>query len=752
MPTLIQPSFTGGELSPALYPRVDLQKYATGCRTLRNFIVHPEGGASFRGGLEYIATVKDSSRRVHLAAFRYNIEQIYVIEFGHLYCRFFMNGAPIMVGDEPYEIESPYSEEDLPYINYAQSHDMLFITCRNHAPRILMRTGHTNWSWSLFEFKNGPFMNANATATTIKPSGTTGNITLTASEDLFNIGHVGSWWRINTDVDGVYGTVKITGVTDARTASATVQTTLKSTAATTDWAEGAWSDYRGWPAVVMFYQDRLIFGCTPSEPQSYWASKTGDYNNFARSYPLEDTDGITNILTAREVNEIRHLVALSDLIMLTSASEWTVGPISSGGAFTPTTVKQRVNSYWGASYVRPVMIGNRAVYVQPKGTVVRDIGYSFESDGYTGDNLTIFSRHLFENHRVTEIAYQQEPDSILWAVRDDGKLLSLTYLREQQVLAWTHHDTAGKFENVCCVPGDEYDEVWVIVKRGNTKFIERMTPGLTTDEPEDCFFVDCGLRYDVPLRIENIEFTDNKVTITIPGHGLNEGDLVDISNIEWAPDQDEFGNVFQPNQLNKWRFVVADVTADTFTLKDVFREEYVVPVKENGEPWNAYVSGGIARKCVTKISGLDHLEGRQVAALVNGFVMKGKTVVNGQLTLDFPASRVSVGLPYIGDFETLNVDFPTNEGTMQAKKVKISEVTFLFHKSRGGWIGPDANHLTEILQRSTEPSGWPIELFSGEYKQTMNSGFEENGRVFVRQMDPLPLTILSVMPKVTVGG
>jgi len=645
----MQPSFTGGEFAPSLYYRTDLQKYATGCKTLKNFIVHPHGGASNRPGLEFINEIKDSTKKARLTPFEFSIEQAYVIEFGNKYCRFYMNGGQIVSGGNPYEIQTPYSEADLPLLKYTQSADVLYLVHPNYPPKTLTRTGHTNWTLADFDFKYGPYMRYNAGTTTITLSATSGDVTLTASAALFNSGHVGSWWKVRN------GNIKITAVSSSTSATGTVYgDEVSEIAATDEWAEGAWSTYRGWPSCVMFCQDRLVFASTKTDPHGWWMSETGNYTSFIRHTDLEDTDGISGYLTSRKVNAIRNIVDLGDMLALTEGSEWHIGPGSGDGIIKPTSIKQVCEGHSGSSTVGPVLVKNRAVYVQPMGTILQDIGYSFENDGFTGDDLTLFASHLFRGCTVVDMAYQQEPDSIIWIIRSDGKAVAMTYLREQQILGCTPQETDGEFESVCTIPGDGYNEVWFIVKRGDKRYIERLPQRLPSTDPADCTFMDSWLKYE-------------------------------------------------------------------------------------GE-------------AATTISGLDHLEGKEVAVLADGFVIKGLTVENGAIALTNAAEKVIIGLPYVCDFETLNVDFNTDQGTIQSKNIKISKVTFIFENTRGGYIGPNFENTTELIQRSTQPSGTPIDLYSGDYEQYLDSGYSKGGRVCYRQVDPLPVTILAIIPEVTVGG
>lgn len=923
---LIQPSFSGGEFSPSLWSRVDLQKYATGLKTAINFIIHPHGGASNRPGTRFITAARNPDKKCRLVTFEFSLDQVYVLEFGEHYIRFFKDGALLgtntewvsgvtySVGDRVWHdmytglpmggppghqsptvypggiyrcliansstvfadsvlagewvlemygegIWSPYLETDLPDLKFTQSADVLYITHPKYPPQMLIRYGDTNWVLETYTFKNGPFMQSNATAartltvsaikstysTTINiaqvnvqyssgiislvtatPHGlvwgdrvkvadldgsldwvlngqtfcagvinttsfyvfydgtrtsvrdpqrgngyipTTGSIstmasfpTITANFSAFDTStpskHIGSLWRIRHDLEGqrvtsalasvtqtsgiqcgktwrlithgnwdgqievqksldggttwlkvrgfsssmnggatgdfnpnTYGdldepcqvrvamtartagtcnvdlttdaythtgVVKITAVTSATAATVDVLTTLGAVTATDNWAEGSWSEYRGWPAVAVFYQDRLCFAATNLEPQTIWLSKTGEYNDFGTSDPLVDSDAIGINLPSRKLNGIRNLVALNTILAMTSSSEWSVGP-GGDGAITPTSVDQKCQGYRGSSNVTPLVIGNRGLFFQPMGALLRDFAYTMASDGYDGDELTVWASHLFEGHSIVDMAYQQEPDSLVWCVREDGVLLSLTYLKEQEVLAWTQHETDGLIESICSIPGAGYNEVWLVVNRAGKHYIERMARRMASTDVKDQFFVDSGVSYDL-----------------------------------------------------------------------------VTPS--------------------TQFTGLDHLEGKEVIILADGNVVRGKTVSYGGVTLDTAASKVHIGLPYIADFETLNVELNLNTGTTQGAMIKISEVILRFLNSRGGLLGAnfsdDPAKMDEINNsRTTEPLGTPIQLKTLDIKKVLaSSGYSAGGRICYRQKDPLPVTILAVIPNVQVGA
>lgn len=765
-----QVSFAAGELAPSLYGREDLAKYAVGLRTLKNFTVHPHGGVSNRAGTRYVAEAKHAGKAVRLVPFEYSDTDAYLLEFGDEYVRFYKNGAQLTKDGSPYELETPYLEGELRALSFAQSADVLFIVHPNHPPMELARYADTNWTLEKCAFKGGPFRTMNSTDTTIALSSMTGNVTLTASAALFNAGHAGalfsvfhhvdevtkktsgdlsaSWgveitayegWHVlssgfwggtvrlqrydedearwtdiytftsgstktscknydesgtveeptrfrltadsfttflpegNTDADRGYFEltaeaadyeccIRVNSVTSSTAAQGTFEKDAASTRATRNWSEGAWSDYRGWPCAVGFNQDRLCFGGNASEPQNVWMSVTGDYYNFERHLVLQDDDAVTASLVSRKVSPVRAFVPLSSLVVLTAGAEWTISAGGTKSAITPSSLEANVQGYRGASMVTPVVIGNMVLFVQKQGKIIRDLGYAFESDSYSGNDLTVLATHLFKDRTVAAMDYQQDPDSIVWVALDDGSLLALTYLREQDVVAWSRIETDGEVESVCCLSSAERDEVWLAVKRrsgdGYKRFIEQMA-ARSAESPEECFFVDCGVtkRYETPQA---------------------------------------------------------------------------------------------------EITGLSHLEGRDVAVLADGNVIHGLTVEDGKITLKHPASVVHVGLPYSAELETLDLTLPRQDGTQQGRSARLISVSVRVEKTRGIKIGaaegdPVPFEAMEFKERSTEPYGAPISLTTGIMTLGLNAGYS-SGRVRVIADEPLPCTVISLLPKVAVAS
>jgi len=544
----------------------------------------------------------------------------------------------------------------------------------------------------------------------------------------------GDKYNVYRSVNGVYGFI------GASETAQFVDTNIEPD--TTDTPPKQRNPFRGtnnFPSTVTYYEQRMVFANTNLKPQTIFFSQSANYNNLTFSSPRKDDDSITRTIAARQVNEIRHLVPLSDLIVLTSGGEWRVSA-GTNEVLTPTSVIVKPQEFRGSSKVEPITIGSTVLYVQEQGSTIRDLAYKLDTDGYTGTDLGVLANHLFEGFTIVDWCYQETPFSVVWTVRSDGVLLGLTYLREHEVWAWHRHEIAGTFgstnhaivESVCSIAEGNEDAVYMVVKRtigGATKrYIER----LHTREfksVEDAFFVDSGLTLDSPVAVTGATQANPCVVTTGSPHGLSAGEIVDIESVAGMTD------------LNKNGWVVGTVgSTTTFNLKDSNGTDV------NSSTFAAYISGGNVREAVTTITGLDHLEGQAVAVLANGFVVNNLTVSSGAITLPNAASRVHVGLGYTADIETLNPEISnTSIATAQGSKKRVSTVTIRVENTRGVSIGPDNTRLVEMKQGLNT-------LTTGDLSMSIKPVWNTNGRVFIRQSNPLPMTILAVVPDITIGS
>lgn len=682
-----QPSFTAGELSPALNARIDLAKFSTGLATAINLFIHPHGGASNRAGLEFIREAKSSANRIRLVPFQFNTEQSYILEFGNGYFRVFRDGGIILSGGLPYEVVTTYSEAHVGQLVFTQEADVMYITHVLYPPRKLSRLADDNWTLTTVTFL--PTISA-PLAPTVTPSGggvgtsylyrvaavsdATGEESLPsgsggAPNDLTVSGNFNSiTWSAVAGAgryivykldNGVYG--YIGGTSGLSFVDDNIVADL---ADTPQAARNPFIGAGNYPRCSTFIEQRLGFASTLNDPQAVWLSQSANYENFGFSQPSKASDAVTFRIKARQVNEVRSMLALKGLMLLASGAEWTVTGGSLSDAITPGAIKIDNQGYRGASIVQPIVVGNTVLFSQDRGGVVRDFSYEFAEDSFTGKDLTILARHLFENKNIKSWAYAQAPYSIVWVVLDDGSLVSLTYMKEHDVWGWTRHESAGAtFEDVAVISEGNEDVPYFVARRlvngVQRRYIERLHSRFFT-RVEDAFFVDSGLTYD-----------------------------------------------------------------------------------------------GAA---TTTISGLGHLEGQSVVALSDGNVVRNLTVDGGSVTLPNAAEVVHIGLPMVASLETLDLDLGQVQGlgTVQGRQKSVPELTLRVEKTRGVFIGPydgdrDSRHLVEYKQRSTEAWNEAIQMYTGDITITPPWDWNKTGRMWVKQFDPLPMTILALMPNVEIG-
>jgi hypothetical protein len=230
-----------------------------------------------------------------------------------------------------------------------------------------------------------------------------------------------------------------------------------------DWRLGAWN-YMDNPRAVAFYQDRLVFAGSKSEPQTVWMSKTGDYRSFGSSDPMRDDDAITLTLAGGDSDGIHSLAAMTDLLAFTGSGEWRVAGSGENGALSPKAVVAHLQTRIGSKPIQPIVVGGGVVFVQAQGTEVHVLGYNLQTDGYSGSSLGILSGHLFawkktkggyEANEIVSMAYQQVPDSILWFALADGSMVTCTYQPDHEVTAWARQTrTAGKTLQLVALPSN----------------------------------------------------------------------------------------------------------------------------------------------------------------------------------------------------------------------------------------------------------------------------------------------------------
>ncbi|KQN09820.1 hypothetical protein ASE85_02480 [Sphingobium sp. Leaf26] len=415
-----------------------------------------------------------------------------------------------------------------------------------------------------------------------------------------------------------------------------------------------------YPSTVAFFEQRLFLGRTRNSPNAIWGSRSTEFENFDQSTPLKADDSIVLAANAGRVNAINQLVATTSLLALTSDSLFRVDSGADGGYLTaspPATIRRQIGR--GSSRLSPLVVDNVVFYTPAVGSGVRSLNYKFEIDGLASDDVTIFSPHMFSGMQIVSWCYAQEPRSIIWAVRSDGKLLAFTWEQAQQVWGWTICETDGEVLSCCAIAENGEDRVYLVVRRtigGEERtFIERMAAS-RWDSVEDCCFLDCAVSFSY----------------------------------------EEPRSLFR----NLW-----------------------------------------------------HLEGREVWGLVDGFVVKGLTVTNG--IVELPAStggvkKATFGLPFTVDIQTMPVSMNTDKGSSAARKQQPGEIVLHIRESRGVLAGAGREdgtipkQLFEIKARGDEAWGAPDKLKDGRYLMDAPNVVSGQTSAYIRQTDPLPLTLVGV--------
>jgi hypothetical protein len=700
-------SFNSGELSPLLWNRVKYDRYAPGAMLLQNFIVTKHGPIFRRPGTLFV----DYANRVELIdfdldkkrfkKFTFNRTQVFMLEFGEGYIRFFSYdsvGNPIKVLSEgvEYKITTPYKASDLTDLRFTQSLDTIYITHSLYKPRILLRKAAANWEFSDYVHKDGPYETENLDESkTLQVSATTGTATLTSNFDIFTSEMIGRHVRITISKKPGWG--KITAVAGLRSATIAIQSTINGTTATVNWFLGAWYGTEGdsteshYPAAVAFHMERLYFCGGLFTPQTIWGSRPGDFSVFS---PTDEDDlvtddmGVAFNLATDELNSIVWIKSTDSLYIGTIGPEFKLNTDNADTITPANFLFARISNY-GSSRIEPQFIGNSIIFSQNSLRTLRELTYKFSEDKYQAADISLLGEHLTAVG-LSSFNYQQEPHSIIWSTqrviennnegeieRNGGLLLGLTYDKEQNVIAWHRHLLGGndvEVEYVESIFNDsiQQDQIWLIVRRKiNDEYvrtIEVMDKDFRVDTPlKDIYFVDCGVKY------------------------------------------------------NAYSF-------------DPEAEEY-----------------GIA---VSELSGLTWLKNETVQVTVDGARHPDVTVSNeGTVTLNFPGKYITIGLQMISKYESLYIDPEAGGSTAAQGHVQnISEVLVRFYRTMGGKIGPTCDKLVPIEYRTPQDAmGEAIPLFTGEKRMPVDSNYATSAQVCITQEEPLPMMILAILPRIKVA-
>jgi hypothetical protein len=502
---------------------MDLAAFQTGLATCRNFTTLPHGPAQNRPGFEFVREVKTSSKRTKLIPFSFSTTQTFALEFGNLYIRFHTNGATLLNAGVPYEVVTPYLEADLFDLHYVQSADVLTIVHPNYAPRELRRLSATNWTLTTIAFAASvlpptgigatnsvgtgsttyyyavtslaadsleeSLISGSASCTNnlaVSPNTNTVTWTAAAGASRYNV------YKLSNGLWGYIGQASGTSFID--------NNILADVSVTPPELTNPFASASNYPSAASYFEQRRIFAGTLNKPQSVWMTRSATESNLSSSIPVKDDDAISFRIASREANTIRHLVPLSDLMVLTSSAEWRVTSVNSD-AITATSISVKPQTAIGASNVTPAVTGSSMLYAAGRGGRIREMVYTQQSAGgygYTNTDVSMLAPHLFDYKTVVDLAFARAPYPVLWVVSSDGRLLGMTYVPDQKVAGWHRHDTDGLFESVCIVTEGNEDALYAVINRtingSQVRYVERLHTRLFAGI-EDAFFVDCGLSY-----------------------------------------------------------------------------------------------------------------------------------------------------------------------------------------------------------------------------------------------------------------
>ena len=751
-PSLTQ--FNTGEITPFLGGRTDYSKYPSAAEYMENNLPLVYGPFLKRSGTKYVNAVKLQGSKTILKPFIFSRAQAYVLEIGVGYIRFHTKNGTI-VGDngQPVEITTNFTEDDLSNLDFAQSNDFLYIASGRLPLKVLKRFSHTNWTLENVEFIDGPYQDENIDKTiTIKSSATApgSSTTLTASKNLFTADMVGLPIRLRkvdpgASASDVIGWATITEVTSGTSAKALVEDQIFDQEATYAWRLGEFSAARGYPKKVTLYKGRLCLASTKTKPNTIWLSRSDSYHDFGPTNVLDnevvDDSSITITMAASETNQIQWMVALRQLFVGTLGAEFRIG--KADDVLTPSNAYSEEVSQNGSITIKPIKSANELIYIQQAGRKVLTMYYDLSTDSYGATNLALFGEHLTHSG-IAGITQQSEPYNTIWTWLENGNLRSITYQKDQEVVAWGRQNLGGvrtKVLSGCTIPfyEENRDQTWLLVERWiNKRFvqyievIERIFDDQVSQEMG--YFVDCGGTYNNPITIESIEPSGAKTIITSTNHGLETGVKIQITDIE--PNSGLGASKLGYEALNKGRYVITKINNNKFSI-DIDTTSYNKYFTWQGGVYRAYVSA------IT--SGLDHLEGEEVWAVVDGAISPKRKVVNGRVDLDFPGTIVHVGLPYVSKYKSIRLDTALGQNNALAAKQRVHHLYIKVHRTNYFKYGfTEATELKPARRYGIDKMDAAPELRSELIEIPFEANWTREPHIVIESDLPLPLCILGI--------
>lgn len=660
---------------------------------------------------------------------------------------------------EIYELSSPYQEDDLFEIDYTQTGNLMYMTHQDFQPRLLTRNSATSWTFNTFDFVSNPFGTTLAgSAKTITgitqadPAVVTSNSHGYSNGDTIKITDVVGMTEVNDKTFTVRNVTTNTFELEAYDAT--------SNNAYTSGGEADQFTAFSYPSLVTLFDGRLIYGASEAQPTRLWFCKIlvdGDLNNFITG--TNDDDAIIYNLRADQANEIRWIAGAESYIGLgTSGSEFRITGGGDNNAITPTNISVKPTSFNGVSKIRPIRLDSYILYVQRNGTTVRSFEYNALQDGYTSPDRTLLADHIGVS-KFKEFSYTSGTPNIIWGIRNDGRMMGLTFDPSQQVVAWHPHKTDGFYESAATIPeANEDDELWTVVKRtinGKTVRYVEYTPNVPDIPVAEDYFTDIANEqtdfdtYATALWNVQKKLIHSDASLTFDGRASTSGINLTITGSLLSGEAATVtaSASFFTAQMATDRRRIQSPDGGQFQI-ETFTSATEVSGKIIYDIESASLTGGEWAYMAQGIGGLWHMEGEEVALLVDGGVTEGKVVTNGEITLDDDAGYVIVGLKYVGIGKTQDVTGGDEMGRGQAKPKSITHLGVRFRASLGTSFGTSLYNLEKPAFRrvNEEVAGRPPRLDDGVGKVNIPDTWDEQKNIYWLHDTPTPSNIQYIQP------
>lgn len=760
-------SFSGGEVTPEFWGQVGDAKYQTGLATCRNMVCLPHGPVANRAGTAYVNTVKTPAKKTKLIPFTYSTTQTMVLEFGDQYIRFHTQGATLESSPSvPYEVVSPYLEADLFDLHFVQSADVLTICHPNYAPRELKRLGALSWTLTTINF-----VSSLAIPSSVSAAATVGTGSTSYSYKITSVGTTGIEESDSSSVVSCTNNLLTTGNYN-----------------TISWASTGAARYN------IYKQSNGLFGYI-GQTDSLSFKDENITANLGKTPPIVNTPFIVNGISSVPITAggsgytFFGAACTYDLVVTDTTgfgAKLTATSNTSGAIVSVAVVSP------GTGYTAPVvtlpnpLLGGTgatfgtAVLNAGAGTYPGAVSYFEQRRCFAGSTNEPQNLRLTRSGTESNLSYSiptRDDDSINIRVsaREANTIRHIVPLQNLVLL------TGSAEWRVTSVNSDAITPTSISVKPQSFVGANNVQPIIVNN---NIIYVAArgGHMREMAYNYQAGGYITGDMSLRAP-HLFDGFDVVDLAYAKapvptiWAVSSsgELIGCTYVPEQqVGAMHHHDTDGLFESCCVVAEGSEDYLYVVVKRfiSGGWTRYVERMASRSFATQsdaffvdsgstysgapattISGLSWLEGKTVSVLGDGAVMTPKVVSGGSITLEQPCSKVIVGLPIVADIKTLPLALQLQDSSMGQGHVKnVNRVWLRVHRSSGVFAGPDADNLTQYKQRRTEVYGAPPELTSDEIEIVLTPSWQSGGQVFVRQADPLPLTIVSMTVEVAVGG